>query len=72
MPEHFRVVDTVERTFLTPAGRREKRYIVHIETAKGATGTVEIPASDWTEDKVPALVATKAAELDMAFALNEL
>ena len=67
----YRVVDTRETQQMTEAGRVVKAFQVWLITDKGATGTLEVPASDWEAEKLGALLAAKAEELDLAFALTE-
>lgn len=67
---NYRVTDTREIPTLTQAGTERKVYRVWIETLRGATGSIDIQAADWTPDKVPGLLQEKADSLDLAFSLN--
>lgn len=68
---NYIVTDTREVSTLTQAGTEKKYYRVWIETLNGATGSIDISVGDWTEDKVPAILEEKAAELDLAFDLTK-
>jgi hypothetical protein len=52
---------------MTPAGNTATVYRVWIATDLGATGTLDIPKDQWTMDALPALLAARAQELDLAF-----
>jgi len=67
----YRVTDTRETQQMTEAGRVVKAFQVWLVTDKGATGTLEVPASDWNAEKLADLLTAKAKELDLAFALTE-
>lgn len=69
MPEKYRVTDVNERRRFTRAGRETLHYSVHIETTKGATGSVRIPASEYETEKVKALLDALQVKLDFAYEL---
>jgi len=66
----YTVLDTREITSMTPAGSVRKAYRVWIQTANGATGTVDVAAGDWKADRLTVLLSSKADELDLAFSLG--
>jgi hypothetical protein len=66
----FKVTDSRQVDTLTPAGNTVTVYRVNITTSHGATGTLDVDKADWTPEKLPALLAAKADDLDLAFALT--
>jgi len=40
-------------------------------TDKGSSGTVDVPLDKWNKDDLPGILAAKAEELDLAFAVAE-
>jgi len=66
----FRVTDTKEVSRMSPAGTTMKLYRVWLVTDRGATGTVDVEETQWNKDDLPAILADKAAELDLAFDLT--
>jgi len=66
----YKVTDTKEISQMSPAGTMLKLYRVWLVTDHGATGTVEVEPGKWNEDDLPAILADKAAELDLAFELT--
>jgi len=66
----YTVLDTREITSMTPAGSVRKAYRVWIQTANGATGTVDVAAGDWKADRLTVLLSSKADELDLPFSLG--
>jgi len=67
----YKVTDTREVTTMTQAGTQVRVYRVWLVTERGATGTLDVPASKWNVDDLPGLLDAKAAELDLAFDLME-
>jgi hypothetical protein len=65
----YEVTDTREISEMTPGGGRRTLYRVWLRTLRGATGTVDVPAGDWQKDKLPAILQTKADQLDLAYNL---
>lgn len=63
--------------FKVDASRRQERmradggtvqeYVVWLQTDRGATGTVKVPASVWEGDDLMAYLQTEADKLDKAF-----
>lgn len=72
MTKEFTVTDTIQRTRLSPAGREERVYIVHIKTNRGAIGSIEIDERDWKPESVVNILSEFAAKLDTALMLNEM
>lgn len=66
----YKVTDTREVSQLTQTGAERKTYRVWLITDNGATGSVDIPASEWNADHVRDVLTAKAASLDLAFDLN--
>lgn len=66
----YTVTDTREVSRLTQGGAERKMYRVWLTTSEGATGSVDIPENDWTEERVPEILEEKARQLDLAFSLN--
>jgi hypothetical protein len=44
---------------------------VWLVTDRGATGTVDVNKSDWSAEKLAAILASRAAELDLAYTVTE-
>ena len=65
----YEVRDTREISEMTPAGSRRTLYRVWIQTARGATGTVDVAADDWTSEKLPTILEAKAETLDLAYSV---
>lgn len=65
----YTITDTKEVSTITPGGGRKQVYRVWLVTERGATGVVVVEKADWTAEKLPAILAAKAAELDLAFTL---
>lgn len=66
----YKVTDTREVAHLTQAGTEQKVYRVWLQTDNGATGSLDIPVSQWLPEKVQELLAEKAASLDLAFTIG--
>ena len=67
----FKVTDTREISTMSQAGNTTVVYRVWLITDRGATGTLDVPKSDWNTESLPMLLATKAAELDLAFDMTK-
>jgi len=65
------VSDTREVSTLTPVGTERKFYRVWITTENGATGSIDVPLSDWNAEALPGILEDKAAELDLAYRLTQ-
>lgn len=69
MPK-YTVTDTREVSTLTQAGTERKSYRVWLQTERGSSGSVDIPADKWTPESVKEILQAKATDLDLAFALE--
>jgi len=67
----FKVTDTREISTMSQAGNTTVVYRVWLVTDRGATGTLDVPKTDWNTENLPMLLATKAAELDLAFDMTK-
>jgi len=67
----FKVTDTREISTMSQAGNTTVVYRVWLVTDRGATGTLDVSKSDWNTESLPMLLATKAAELDLAFDMTK-
>lgn len=67
----FKVTAIVERRRVNPAGRLERYFEVHFETAHGAVGTVEIAKDEFTSEKVVEVITPIATELESVFEMGE-
>jgi hypothetical protein len=67
----FKVTDTREISTISQAGNTTVVYRVWLVTDRGATGTLDVAKSDWNTESLPMLLATKAAELDLAFDMTK-
>ncbi len=67
----YTVTDSRQLSSMTQAGGERKFYRVWITTARGATGSVDVPVAQWNKDTLSEILTAKAAELDLAFSLNE-
>jgi len=65
----FRVTATREISTLNDANAMMSVYRVSLVTESGATGTVDVPKAQWKPETVARILAEKAEELDLAFAL---
>lgn len=66
----YKVTDSKEMSTMTRTGDERKHYRVWIQTDLGATGSVNVPISDWNEEILPVILQQKADELDLAFNLT--
>lgn len=65
----YTVTDTREVSTLTQAGTERKVYRVWLQTENGSVGSVDVPATEWTPERVREILEAKATDLDLAFAL---
>jgi len=65
----YEITDTKEVQTITPGGGKKKMFRVWLRTERGSTGSVDVEQADWTADKLPTILQTKAANLDLAFTL---
>jgi len=66
----FKVTAVIERRRVDPAGRLVRYFEVHYETTHGAVGTVEIPKSEFSTEKVIEVITPIAAELEGLFEMT--
>ena len=67
MAKGYMVTDVGERERYSAQGRRVLYYDVSIVTDSGATGTLRIPAKEYTIEKAQKLLDEFRAKLDIAF-----
>jgi len=67
----YKVTDTREMSRMTQAGSVVQTYRVWLVTDNGSTGTIDVPLDKWSKEDLPAILETKAAELDLAFVVAE-
>lgn len=67
----YTVLETRQVQTLSPTGAAQTVYRVWIKTEKGSTGSVDVPQSDWTAEKLKGILDKLAADLDLAFSLSE-
>jgi hypothetical protein len=67
----YHITDTRQVDSLTQAGNTVTVYRVWLVTDRGATGTVDVNKSDWSAEKLAAILASRAAELDLAYTVTE-
>lgn len=67
----YSITDTRQIDSLTQAGNTVTLYRVWLVTDRGATGTVDVPKSSWTPDKLGEILQARADELDLAFTVAE-
>lgn len=67
----YHVTDTRQIDQLTQAGNTVTVYRVWLVTDRGATGTADVSKADWNAEKLKAILAARAAELDLAYTLTE-
>jgi len=65
----YTVTDTREVSTLTQAGTERKAYRVWLQTENGSVGSVDIPETEWTPERVREILEAKATDLDLAFSL---
>jgi hypothetical protein len=68
--EGFTVTDTRQVQSMTPGGAPRTVYRVSGTTDRGASGTIEVDAENWTADNLAAILAEFRDELNLAFDLN--
>jgi len=66
---NFEVTSAQKQQRLGPSGTTREIYVVWLETARGATGMVEVPAAIWEGDGLRAYLQAEADKLDKAFVL---
>lgn len=66
----YKVTDTREMSRMTEAGSVHKVYRVWLVTDNGSSGTVDVPKDKWNAEDLTPILETKAAELDLAFAVT--
>lgn len=64
MAKLYKVDNITERTNITRTGKVEKSYRVEATTASGSSFTEEIPAAEFTEEKVAQVLTAKAELLE--------
>lgn len=65
----FQVTSAQKQQRLGPSGQTREVYVVWLETSRGATGSVEVPAGVWQGDGLKAYLQEQADLLDKAFVL---
>lgn len=65
----YKVTDTREMQVLTPGGNSETVNRVWLKTARGATGSVDVPLDKWNKVDLKIILDEKAADLDLPFDL---
>jgi len=66
----YKVTDTREMSRMTQAGSVVQTYRVWLVTDQGSSGIVDVPKDKWNAEDLTAILETKAAELDLAFAVT--
>ena len=69
MADKYQVTDVNERRRFTRAGKETLEFTIHIETVKGATGSIRVPVADYETEKVKELLSELQEKLDMPFEL---
>ena len=69
---NFKITSASRQQRMLPGGNTTQVYIAWIETAAGATGSVEVPASVWEGDGLKSFLQGEADKLDRAFNLVNL
>jgi len=69
MAVKYTVTDVNERRRFTAAGGETLAFDIHIQTERGATGSVRIPVAEYEKEKVKAILDNLAEKLDMPFGL---
>lgn len=67
----FKITGTRKVQSTSPSGTPVEYYAVDIQTARGSTGTTEVPLTKWNADDLKALLEEFAESLDLAFTLTE-
>lgn len=65
----YTVTDVNERRRFTSAGGEALSFDIHIQTERGSTGSVRIPASEYEKEKVKTILDALAERLEMPFEL---
>jgi len=68
---NYKVIESRQIQKLGPTGSSVSQYRVWIQTERGSTGSVDVNAADWTADRLREILAKFAADLDLAFTLNQ-
>jgi hypothetical protein len=63
----FKVISAQRQQRLRPDGGTTDVYVAWLETARGATGSVEVPAAVWQGDNLREYLQEQADTLDKAF-----
>lgn len=69
MAKIYKVLDSRQIQKITPAGGNQSLYRVWVETSNGSTGSIDIPAEDWTAEKLNPILVDFAKTLDLPFTL---
>lgn len=69
MSDKYDVLSVDKRQRFGPAGKRATIFIVHIRTARGSTGSVEIPEADFETEKVRTALDELYEKLELPFEL---
>jgi len=69
---NFKITSASRQQRMLPGGNTTQVYIAWIETAAGATGSVEIPAATWEGENLKGYLQAEADKLDRAFNLINL
>ena len=64
MAKLYKVTDVTERTMINKRGVVEKMYRVTADSAAGTTFSIEVPDSDFNNEKVAQLLSDKASLID--------
>lgn len=67
MTVKYTVTDVNERRRFTKAGGETLSFDIHIQTERGSTGSIRIPAAEYEKDKVKTILDVLAEKLDMPF-----
>lgn len=66
---NFKVTAASRQQRMRPDGGTSEVYIAWLETDRGATGSVMVPASIWESEQLKGHLMTEAKKLDHAFDL---
>jgi len=69
MSDKYDVLSVDKRQRFGPAGKRATIFIVHIRTARGSTGSIEIAEADFETEKVRVVLDELCEKLEMPFGL---
>lgn len=67
----YKVTDTREMSRMTQAGSTVQTYRVWLVTDNGSSGHIDVPKDKWNAEDLPAILSSKAHELDLAFLVSE-